>query len=62
MTDSACQTCKGEGWVCEAHQDRPWYDGQTCCGEPGIPCKCNPERAMPPGMRIVWDSERGYLQ
>lgn len=41
---SDCPTCRGEGHVCEAHPDRPWYpvvavaDGGCDCGAPGMPC------------------------
>lgn len=37
-----CRTCKGSGWVCESHRDKPW--GGMCCGRPspewrpGEPC------------------------
>lgn len=60
MTESACQLCKGDGWVCEQHPGLP-FSHDDCPG-PGDPCRCNPEQAMPPGSRIIWDSERGYLQ
>lgn len=54
--DPDCPHCRGTGWVCEAHQDRP----TTCatpdhpdacdCGEVGTPCRlCLPDdRAEPP--------------
>lgn len=35
MIDSTCGKC-AEGWVCEAHPDKPWpHDG---CPGPGTPC------------------------
>lgn len=48
-----CLRCRGEGWCCEAHPDRPWSDGKGCCGEPGVPCSCNPEDANPPGLEVI---------
>jgi hypothetical protein len=37
-----CKYCRGQGWVCENHQDVPWDDGdQSCCGGAGMPCRCN---------------------
>ena len=36
-----CAICKGEGWVCEAHERVKWSDGLDCCGAPGRPCECN---------------------
>lgn len=36
-----CPICKGTGWVCEEHPDKPWeHDG---CGGAGGRCVCNPE-------------------
>lgn len=37
--DPGCPTCAGSGHVCEAHPDRPWGEGDGCCGAPGIPCR-----------------------
>lgn len=48
-----CPKCCGEGWVCEAHTHVPWFDGKGCCGEPGVPCECNPERENPPGFKVT---------
>lgn len=31
----ACERCGGDGWVCEAHPDRPWPHDD--CSGPGIP-------------------------
>lgn len=36
--DPSCPACAGEGIVCEEHPDRPWGDGDGCCGAPGAPC------------------------
>lgn len=37
-----CPICKGEGWVCEDHQDLPWDSWhQNNCGA-GQPCTCHP--------------------
>lgn len=44
-----CPICNGERWLCEAHPLSPW--SQCDCGEPGIPCRCNPAEDMPPGFR-----------
>lgn len=44
-----CPYPLGEGWVCENHGSRPFYDGdKTCCGGAGMPCACN--KVNPP-----WD-------
>jgi hypothetical protein len=48
-TNPECSKCHGDGWVCEAHAERAWLDGQGCCGQPGVPCTCNPAGMMPPG-------------
>lgn len=42
ISNDDCRICKGEGWVCEHHQDTPWGDGDGCCGGAGAPCRCNP--------------------
>jgi hypothetical protein len=40
--------CKGMGWVCENHRDKPWAglmpEGfPECCNGAGVPChRCNP--------------------
>ncbi len=37
-----CEICKGEKWVCENHQDKPWNSFGCTCGA-GAPCfGCNP--------------------
>ena len=42
-TGALCPLCDGARWVCEAHPDRPWgVEGECGCGEPGMPCVCNP--------------------
>lgn len=41
MTDPKCPTCKGIGWVCEAHPDKPWDRLQGCVCDAGAPCACN---------------------
>jgi hypothetical protein len=41
--ETDCPLCRGELWVCEAHPLTPFED---CCGEPGIPCRCNPTEKM----------------
>jgi hypothetical protein len=40
--DPNCKLCGGEGWVCEDHADKPWVNGNECCGGAGMPCECNP--------------------
>jgi hypothetical protein len=37
MIEVACARCCNTGWVCEAHDDRPW-DGPRGCGGAGMPC------------------------
>lgn len=35
----ACPSCKGIGWVCERHPDRPFDGSGGCtCGGGEIPC------------------------
>lgn len=55
MSDKHCEICKGEGWVCEEHEDQAWNEGHghgykvnTMSGErifkcyaAGKPCQCN---------------------
>jgi len=39
-----CCQCDNLRWVCEAHRDLPWGEGQRVCrcGAPGEPCPaCN---------------------
>ena len=43
--DPECQVCRGFGWVCENHRDKPWegmLPKSECCGGAGAPCTCNP--------------------
>jgi hypothetical protein len=54
-----CSICGGALWVCEAHPEVPWIDGKACCGEPGIPCQCNPDERMPPGFVVTCASRPG---
>lgn len=35
-----CDTCGGEGWVCEKHPGKKWGYGDGCCGGAGMPCEC----------------------
>jgi len=36
-----CERCKGDGWVCENHDDQPQCHDD--CGGAGMPCPdCNP--------------------
>jgi hypothetical protein len=38
---SDCPICKGLGWVCENHPDKPWDPAIGCqCGGAGVPCDC----------------------
>jgi hypothetical protein len=40
MGTNECQRCDGKGWVCEAHEDRPWPGCE--CRAAGAPCPdCN---------------------
>lgn len=46
MASYVCATCKGSGWVCEAHPDRPSAvakENGCACGAPAQACDCNPE-------------------
>lgn len=36
-----CHRCLGSGHVCEEHPDKPWDEGDGCCGAAGMPC--NPD-------------------
>jgi hypothetical protein len=38
-----CARRRNTGWVCEAHNDRPWEGPHACgCGAPGVSCpNCN---------------------
>ncbi len=34
-----CKRCRGTGWVCESHADKPWNGSKACgCGGAGMPC------------------------
>ncbi len=35
-----CDTCEGDGLVCEDHPDRAWGGCGVLCGAPGMPCAC----------------------
>lgn len=67
MTVKTCETCKGEGWVCEGHPNKPWRetDGGCQCGA-GMPCKeCNPcdydsPPRDPPGFKVILDVKSGW--
>ena len=51
MTEVACFRCFNTGWVCEAHDNRPWDGEYACdCGAAGMPCpNCNPsDKDHPP--------------
>lgn len=59
-----CADCDGQNWVCEEHPECPWLvaDGNSHCGAPGMPCKCNPsDRDNPPreltGFKVILDDE-----
>jgi hypothetical protein len=41
MTKPNCPTCRGTGWVCENHPDKPWDDEMGCTCGAGLPCECN---------------------
>lgn len=45
--EMTCPKCRGCGWVCEDHLDRPSDlvadEGGCTCGGAGAPCTCNPE-------------------
>ena len=48
MASYSCATCKGSGWVCEAHPGRPSAATTTngcACGAPAANCDCNPDGA-----------------
>jgi hypothetical protein len=41
MTNPKCPNCRGIGWVCENHPDKPWDDEIGCTCGAGLPCECN---------------------
>jgi hypothetical protein len=52
--DPDCPYCRGTGWVCEAHPDRPSdcsspdHPDACRCGAPGTPCReCVPAGEFP---------------
>ena len=36
-----CPICRGIGWVCENHSEKPWDPELGCVCGAGAPCKCN---------------------
>ena len=36
-----CPICRGIGWVCENHPEKPWDPELGCVCGAGAPCKCN---------------------
>lgn len=36
-----CPICRGIGWVCENHPEKPWDLELGCVCGAGAPCKCN---------------------
>ena len=36
-----CLICRGIGWVCEKHPEKPWDPELGCVCGAGAPCKCN---------------------
>jgi hypothetical protein len=61
-----CKNCDDGGWVCENHPDKPWRDGEGCCGGAGMPCPvCNDAKPpqfprMPEGSQVIWTAKDGY--
>jgi hypothetical protein len=50
-----CRVCRGVGWVCEDHPDKPYdHDIGCACGE-GIPCACNDSTPPDTSQVIVID-------
>jgi hypothetical protein len=52
-----CARCEDVGWVCEAHDFKPWGSSPNArrCGEPGMPCPdCNASDfpRLPPGFKF----------
>lgn len=52
---TSCPICKGELWVCEAHELTPW--SKCGCGAPGVPCRCNPAERMPPDVTEICSTD-----
>ncbi|MBE7416708.1 MAG: hypothetical protein HS128_02985 [Ideonella sp.] len=55
----ACMLCRGEGWVCEEHNDVPWLE--CYCDAKRMQCLCNPWCLVTwsAGRRAVSSSSRG---
>ena len=59
---AACPQCRGTGWVCENHRDKPWrwasYHADACACGTGAPCECC-NTSDPPEAR--WDIPQGAI-
>lgn len=70
INNTVCVNCDDQNWVCEAHPNKPWEQGDRAChcGAPGIPCDmCNPcDKDNPPrelaGSTIVLNRIDGWRQ
>jgi hypothetical protein len=52
----SCSICRGVGWVCERHPDRPYdYETGCACGY-AAPCECN-DSDPPDAGEIVFVAE-----
>lgn len=60
---TACEACKGEGWVCIEHPEENWETCPKCPVKEGVPCaKCNPcdeknPPRMQPGFKTIIDKD-----
>jgi hypothetical protein len=46
-----CARCRNTGWVCEAHDDRPWDGPHACgCDAPGAMPELQPIRKRSPAV------------
>jgi hypothetical protein len=48
-----CPICRGIGWVCENHPEKPWDLELGCVCGAGAPCKCNETDGVDEPMRDI---------
>ena len=54
-----CPICRGIGWVCENHPEKPWDPELGCICGAGAPCKCNATGGVdePDVIQVIVDDE-----